>query len=244
MRKGQGQGPPGRRAAGVERGGGATVLVARADGPVLSSGVSSPQGVRPPQQARSRAALQRLLASAEYVLVNDGIDEFTIARVAEHAGVSVGGVYRRFEGKDQLIDAVRQDLMTRLETAVLEALDTAPASLEGVIDAFVDALGRTLADSGRLIPAMMEAGRGGDAPERGMAVVTGLQDRFLAAVVPYHRYIRHPNPKGALLVAFRSVMSMGAYRAASTDVWPDPLSWSDWSREIADMTTLYLTAKR
>lgn len=238
------QGPPRRRTARVEDGGVATVPIAGDGGPVLSSGVSSPHGVRPPQQARSRAALQRLLASAEYVLVNGGIDEFTIARVAEHAGVSVGGVYRRFEGKDQLIDAVRQDLMTRLETAVLEALDTAPATLEGVVGTFVEALGGTLADSGRLIPAMMEAGRGGDAPERGMAVVTGLQDRFLAATLPYHKRIEHPNPKGALLVAFRSVMSMGAYRAASADVWPDPLSWLDWSREIADMTTLYLTAKR
>ena len=71
------------------------------DWPVVSAAVSFPQRVRPPQQARSRAALQRLLASAEYVLVNGGIDGFTIARVAEHAGVSVGGVYRRFEGKEQ-----------------------------------------------------------------------------------------------------------------------------------------------
>jgi AcrR family transcriptional regulator len=242
MRKGQGS--PGRRAVGINDGDVATLLVAVDDGPVLSSGVSSPQGVRPPQQARSRAALQRLLASAEYVLVNDGIDEFTIARVAEHAGVSVGGVYRRFEGKDQLIDAVRQDLMNRLEAAVLEALDTAPATLEGIVGSFVDALGRTLSDSGRLIPAMMEAGRGGDAPERGMAMIAGLQERFLLAARPYHKQIRHPNPKGALLVAFRSAMSMGAYRAASADVWPDPLSWSDWSHEIADMTTLYLTTKR
>lgn len=200
--------------------------------------------MRPPQQARSRAALQRLLASAEHVLVNGGIDEFTIARVAEHAGVSVGGVYRRFEGKDQLIDAVRQELMARLEAAVFAALDDAPPTLEGVIGCFVDAIGQTLSDSGRLIPAIMEGGRGGDAPERGMAVVAALQERFLAAAEPYRSQVRHPDPKGALLVAFRSVMAMGGYRAASADVWPDPLSWQDWSREIADMTKLYLSAKR
>ena len=40
-------------------------------------------GLRPPQQARSRAALQRLLTSAEHVLVNEGPEEFTIARVAD-----------------------------------------------------------------------------------------------------------------------------------------------------------------
>lgn len=216
----------------------------RNERPVPSSSVSSPQGVRPPQQARSRAALQRLLASAEHVLVNGGIDEFTIARVADHAGVSVGGVYRRFEGKDQLIDAVRQDLMARLEAAVLTALDAAPPSLQGVVGAFIEALGQTLSDSGRLIPAIMEGGRSGDVPARGLAVITVLQERFLTAAQPYHEQICHPDPKSALLVAFRSTMAMGAYRAASADMWPDPLGWSDWSREITDMTTLYLTVKR
>ena len=51
--------------------------------------------MRPPQQARSRAALQRLLTSAEHVLVNEGLEEFTIARVAEHAGYPLEGTKRR-----------------------------------------------------------------------------------------------------------------------------------------------------
>jgi AcrR family transcriptional regulator len=201
-------------------------------------------GVRPPQQARSRAALERLLASAEHVLINDGIDEFTIARVAEHAGVSVGGVYRRFESKEQLIDAVRQDWMARLVRAVSEALDNAPASLQGIVESFVYAIGQTLADSGRVIPAMMESGHRAGDPDQGLSAVTALQERFFDAARPYRKQIRHPDPKVALMVAFRGVLSNGGYRAASVALWPDGLTWLSWSREIADLTTVYLTAKR
>src|SRR5271157_2463160 len=106
-------------------------------GPPVGSTVVNPRpaqsGLQPPQQARSRAALQRLLTSAEHVLVNEGPEEFTIARVAEHAGVSVGGVYRRFASKEQLIDAVRHALLERFEEAVAEAFDKAEPSLGGVV---------------------------------------------------------------------------------------------------------------
>ena len=124
-------------------------------------------GFHPPQQARSRAALQRLLASAEHVLINDGPEELTIARVAEHAGVSVGGVYRRFAGKDQLIDAVKQALAERLEHSVAAALESAEPSLEGVVDGLATALSETLNESARLIPAILAGGRTADPRRKG-----------------------------------------------------------------------------
>jgi AcrR family transcriptional regulator len=81
--------------------------------------------LRPPQQARSRAVLQKVLGAAEDVLALDGLDGFTIAAVAERAGVSVGGLYRRFTGKEQLLAAVKDRLLTRLETRLSEALASA-----------------------------------------------------------------------------------------------------------------------
>ncbi|MGH3630042.1 MAG: TetR/AcrR family transcriptional regulator, partial [Sciscionella sp.] len=91
---------------------------------------------RPPQQARSRAALQKLLTAAEDVLINQGLDDFTIAAVAEHAGVSVGGVYRRFASKEQLLEAIIDALLVNVEDTVAESLSTAEPSLSGVINAF------------------------------------------------------------------------------------------------------------
>lgn len=201
-------------------------------------------GFHPPQQARSRAALQRLLASAEYVLVNEGLEELTIARVADHAGVSVGGVYRRFAGKEQLIDAVKQALVERLEQSVSTALETAAPSVGGVLNVFTAALAETLNESGRLIPAMLAGGRSADPPEQGLRTLTSLQQRFIDAVAPHQDEIRHPDPEAALNIAFRSVIATGAHRAAIAPWLPDGLTWEHWAREIADMTNAYLTAER
>lgn len=200
--------------------------------------------VRPPQQARSRAALQRLLASAEYVLVNDGIKEFTIARVAEHAGVSVGGVYRRFASKEQLIDAVRYELVARLEHAITEALAAQSSSLADVLDAYTAALSEVLADSGQVIPAILAGGRSADVPEHGLRTIITLQQRFIEAAAPYRGQIRHSHPDAALNIAFRSVIAASAHRAAIAPWWPDGLTWQQWAREIAEMTRTYLTAER
>ena len=201
-------------------------------------------GFRPPQQARSRAALRRLLASAEHVLINDGPEELTIARVAEHAGVSVGGVYRRFAGKEQLIDAVRQALVERLEHSVVTALENAEPSLEGVLDALATGLSEPLNASARLIPAILAGGRAADPPEEGLRTFTDLRRRFFDATAPYREQIRHPDPDAALEMTFRSVIGAGAHRAAMSPWLPDGLTWQQWAREIADMSTAYLVNER
>jgi AcrR family transcriptional regulator len=195
---------------------------------------------RPPQQARSRAALQRLLASAEHVLINDGPDELTIARVAEHAGVSVGGVYRRFAGKDQLIDAVKQALAERLEHSVSTALENAGPSVRGVVDALTTALSNTLDESARLIPAILAGGRTAEPPPEGLRIFTGLRQRFVDAMAPYRDQIHHPDADVALEMAFRNVIGTGAHRAAMSTWLPDGLTWRQWAHEITNMTAGYL----
>lgn len=196
---------------------------------------------RTPQQARSRAALERLLTAAEEVLVNDGPERFTIARVAEEAGVSVGGVYRRFASKEHLLDAVRRDLLARLEASMTGALNEARPSLRGVIDGFTEALAGTLAKGGRVIPAVLAGGRSTEDPEDALRTMTTLNQRFIAAVSLHRNEIRHHSPDVALDVAFRSLLAAGVHRAAVTQLWPDGLTWTQWARELAAMTTAYLS---
>lgn len=201
-------------------------------------------GFNPPQQARSRAALRRLLASAEEVLVSDGLDEFTIARVAEHAGVSVGGVYRRFASKEQLIEAVKQGLMEKLEQAMGEALEEARPSLGGVVEAFIAALSDFLNECGPIIPALLAGARSVEAPEEGLRTVMTLQRRFLDAAAAHQDEICHADPVAALKIAYRSVIGAGAHRAAISPWLPDDVTWDEWARETTDMIAAYLTYKR
>jgi AcrR family transcriptional regulator len=65
-----------------------------------------------PQQARSRESLNKLLKAAVEVLGQQGVAGTTIPRIAAHAGLTPGAIYRRFRNKDVL-----------LETAILRILE-------------------------------------------------------------------------------------------------------------------------
>ena len=76
-----------------------------------------------PQQQRSRESLRKLLKAAAEVLGQHGADGATIPRIAEHAGLTPGAVYRRFRDKDELLETAilgileRQDERTKIGLA-------------------------------------------------------------------------------------------------------------------------------
>lgn len=71
-----------------------------------------PRQTLAPQQARSRASLGKLLKATVEVLGQQGVAGTTIPRIAAHAGLTPGAVYRRYRNKDVL-----------LETAILRILE-------------------------------------------------------------------------------------------------------------------------
>jgi AcrR family transcriptional regulator len=202
----------------------------------------APTGVIPPRQARSRAALERLLAAAREVLATQGFDEFTIAAVAERAGVSVGGVYRRFTGKEQLLEAVIDGALEDLQTTIAGALSARAPGIDGVVDAFTHGFAEYLARVGPLYTAVLSAPRPADRHESGLAAIAGVQRLFFDAALPHSAEITHPSPSTALTTAMRTVLAAGVHRAAVAPWWPDGLGWDQWADEITAMTTAYLTA--
>jgi AcrR family transcriptional regulator len=56
-----------------------------------------------PKQARSNALVQAVLQAAAQVLAKEGATRFTMARVSEAAGVSVGSLYQYFPNKAALL---------------------------------------------------------------------------------------------------------------------------------------------
>lgn len=74
-----------------------------------------------PQQARSRESTRKLLKAAAEVLGQHGLEGTTIPRIAQHAGLTPGAVYRRFPDKDALLEAVVIGILERQEQRVREA---------------------------------------------------------------------------------------------------------------------------
>ena len=59
-----------------------------------------------PIQARSRQRLWRVLDAADLVLAEQGPSAFTTTRIAQAAGIPVGSVYRFFDDKETIVEAL------------------------------------------------------------------------------------------------------------------------------------------
>ena len=115
---------------------------------------------------------QRVLAAAREVFRDRGVAA-TLNDVAHHAGVGVGTVYRRFADKEELIDALFDDMVQRVDGALQEAL-AEPDSWVGLTTALEKVCEDQAFDRG-LREVMLGTGRG---PQRQGQV----RDRVAAAV--------------------------------------------------------------
>ncbi len=68
-----------------------------------------------PQQERSRESLRKLLKAAAEVLGQHGVEGTTIPRIAQHAGLTPGAIYRRFHDKEALLEEVILGILERQE---------------------------------------------------------------------------------------------------------------------------------
>lgn len=199
----------------------------------------TPPGVRPPVQARSRKALQQVLAAAEEVLAADGFDEFTMTAVAERAGVSVGAIYRRFDGKEQLLAAVKDRLLSQLEKDLGERLRTAEPSLPGVVDAFAMAIADAFAAGGQVWPDLLRSG-GKSLEERGRQALESVRQLFEEASGRYRREIRRSDPAAALAAVERMITGALIHRAAMEPFSGDKTPVQTYARQLSDMAIAYL----
>ncbi len=105
--------------------------------------------VRPPQQARTRAALNRMLDATEEILAEKSFEEATIAEIARRAESSVGGFYRRFRDKEGLLHALHERFCEEARATSDHALDVERwkgASVREIATAFTAFLAKIYSD--------------------------------------------------------------------------------------------------
>lgn len=206
----------------------------------VSRGAVEPD-FRPPQQARSRESLRKVLAAAEHVLAEQGLEEFTVGAVADRAGMSVGTIYRRFSGKDQLLYAVKDQLLGQLEDGVAEALRSAGPGLGETVGAFTRALAGTFSGHDRIFPELLD-GQRADGRDRGLQALAAIQQALVEAVRPCLGEVRRPDAALAVRTTARTIIGSCVHRAATCRFWPDDLSWRTWATETSELALAYLTS--
>lgn len=104
----------------------------------MSTDTAVPRTERP-LRADAERNRRRILESARVVFADHGLDA-TLDDVADHAGVGIGTVYRRFPSKAHLVDALFEDRLAgcaELVEAAADRADPASALLE-VIEALAE----------------------------------------------------------------------------------------------------------
>jgi AcrR family transcriptional regulator len=177
--------------------------------------------------------------AGERVLRRDGGAGFTVQAVALEAGVSIGGIYRRFQTKQDLLRAIKDRFLTVLEQKVAAAMENDFESLGEVIRAFL--LSWLPADD-RLLAVLIE---GGDEVmlQRGVQSTARLRQIFEKALRPFRDRIAHADPDAAISMAFLFatgvIIRQLRVTALGSAAGPSP-AWPEVRRELSRALIAYL----
>lgn len=194
---------------------------------------------RQPRQARSAATLARVLEAAEELAFDIGLEQLTITGVAERAGVSVGSIYRRFDGKDQLLAALTDRMLHQRETDLADALRTAEPTLPGVLHAYTDALLRSFTSTRSLFPYLLRAHEI-DVLDRGARTITEVHRLLIDAATPHTGDIRRDDPGAALDAVARALLGACFHNSVRPDRPADEPTMRRYADELAEMGLAYL----
>lgn len=208
----------------------------------LSTFDASPHVLRP-QQHRSRAALARIVKAAEKLLRRSGIDDFSMAAVAHAAGMPVGNIYRRFRGKDELIQAIQEDVIARIEDAVTERLSQERfRDIPSLVHGFVGAVSEAFS-SDESVHRFLSS-RTGD-PILCQIGSSGRRRIFLYyrdALLPLLPHVSAERAELLVRVSFHLLAAAMTGKACADDQTLTDISWNVLGTEISTAAISYLQA--
>jgi AcrR family transcriptional regulator len=182
-----------------------------------------------PQQERSRESLQKLLRAATEVLGQHGIEGTTIPRIAQHAGLTPGSVYRRFHDKEALLETAILGMLERTGENVRNLTPEMvreiplPVFAEQIINSFVvgyRARASLLRAIRQFVHGRSQTAFGRKASRIEIRTYQRLVDLFLI----HGDRIKHPDPRIAVSMGLMMVVST-VYELVVTH--SDLSSWKD-----------------
>ncbi len=195
--------------------------------------------VNPPQQARSRRTLERIVRAALELLEREGPDGVTVQAVVARARSSVGSFYARFRGKEDLLEYLEERVWREAEERWQERLrarDWADLSLEDLVRGAVRLLAdaqRSRATSLRALDRM-GAGSGDGYASFRRYVLESLSDLLLER----RGQIRHRDPELAVRLSLAAIA--GAVEAGDPSSG-EPFDTAVLEREGEILVMGYLT---
>lgn len=185
------------------------------------------------------------MKAAELVLSEVGLEGFTMTTIAERAEVSVGGLYRRFSDKQELLRALKDRVMARLEEKLASEMEASPPQLDEVVNRLVNELSHHFAGNARVWDAFFNPTvHDPEMAQRGADGLTRLYQAFRLAALRDREHIVHKNPEHALSLTFEMVTApiIRRTRPISQTYMPGVLDWEEFTDELVRAALAYLTS--
>ncbi|MFJ5956376.1 TetR/AcrR family transcriptional regulator [Paenarthrobacter sp. NPDC092416] len=201
---------------------------------------------REPKQARSRQSFEKTIEAALALLEERGNDEFTLADVSARSGVSIGSIYARFEGKEDLVCVAHGRKMDDIDAVSNHLFESLPSHPEDGLQAIVrEAMDKTIEVLRRyadiLRPFMLRATNDETISQRGAASHAVLAGNFAAVLRQWPGgYLGQDEIDWCFNVAYSVIarrLGLGSTMEGS-----GKLEWPEISEKLAGMVASYLTA--
>lgn len=190
-----------------------------------------------PQQARSNELVAAVLEAAIQVLAAEGAPRFTMARVAERAGVSVGSLYQYFPNKASILFRLQSDewrqtselLRTTLGNKSQPPLERLRALVHAFIHSECEEAGMRAALNDAA-PLYRDAPEAREAKSSGDKIITSFMREVLPKVPPAKR----------ALAADLINTTLGHLGASFSETPRLPKEIENYANALADMFCAYL----
>jgi AcrR family transcriptional regulator len=208
-----------------------------------------------PQQERSRESLRKLMKAAAEVLGQHGVEGATIPRIAAHAGLTPGAIYRRFSDKDALLESVILDIFERQDERLRTGL-TQEVAGQIPLPVFVEQIVNSLLVSYRANAGLLRAMRqfaqsrmGTEFWKRIARLEKRSYERLIELLLTNAQDIRHPEPRIAVSLGMMMVISTLQEIVLNTpdaNYWKNLLPKNDQAlrRELTQAFLSYLGVNR
>lgn len=203
---------------------------------------------RTPQQGRSKASLERMLAAGRELMLERGSEEFTLQEVSERGQVSIGSIYLRFESKDNLVRGVIAQALEVLaadEDELLGRLERDCADLASFVPAYVEGYAEVLRRHAPLLRLTMERAAfdplvSAPGKESALRAETNATNAMLAHAGEFGGSDHKVKAQSSYHIVFATLarqLSLGSSGEAVHDY-----DWNLLKREMARMVLAYFRA--
>lgn len=204
-------------------------------------------GVRAPKQERSQRSFELVLDTTLELLAEKGYAGFALTEVSRRSNVSVGSIYTRVDGKEDLLRAAQSRFQERMLTEhhrLTEPERWEGLSLAEMLPKLIVEFAGMLERQGKILGAFLQlAAVDPEVAKVGRAGYVDLAERFTELLLSRRDEIRHPDPvraAGSIL----SIAYAALVRGLALDVSPEAAEGQDLPTLIEDLGGMALAFLR